>query len=235
MVEIIIRYLDEVDPDEKFRQYQAQFPVEEKKAESLRQQQDLQAVQKIITDIGNASDRACEQVLDHEDEISEADAEAQALLAALNEFRDYLKPQGVINTGKHFNMQLFIDASRLYQNYDMFAGDSPKNNLCWLKVIGYIQRFLPACYAQALAKGIYHIVEVGEELRRSFEFHYGGGSYFPLDSDLNFRLGYNYAHGTGKRLASLWALVGLQNYVEQKQQHCKELFNNPTINPKRSV
>ncbi|MDE3400920.1 hypothetical protein [Coxiella burnetii] len=47
IVEVIIHFLDEVDPNEKFRQYQAQFPVEEKRAESLREQTDLEALKKL--------------------------------------------------------------------------------------------------------------------------------------------------------------------------------------------
>ncbi len=103
----------------------------------------------------------------------------------------------MITTGKHFNAQLLVEAFRLFdQNYGAFGNfNSRQNNLFWCKVIGYIQRFLPACYAQAFAQGVYHIVEKGEELNRSFDFRFGRGSYFPLDSNSKFRLGYNYAIG----------------------------------------
>jgi hypothetical protein len=177
----------------------------EEKDEATRQEKDLQALQTIISAISKASNRTCELMLNHETEITADDKEAQKLLTALNAFRDYLAPKKdpqtneiiPIKTGKHFNMQVLIEAFRLYdENYDAFGGwDSHKNNLCWRKLIGYMQRFLPACYAQAFAQGIYYIVEDGEKLRRTFDFRLGGGSYFPLDGDPSFRLGYNYAAG----------------------------------------
>ena len=225
MAAMIAKYLDEYYPGEKQRQYQAQFPNEEKeeKAEAFKDTPDGKALNTIIAAIGNASDRACELVLNHEENIAGDDKEAQDLLAALNGFRNYLAPKKdpqtnktiPIKTGKHFNMQLLVEAFKLYdQNYDTrtFGGwDSHKNNLCWRKVIGFMQRLLPACTAQASSQGIYYIVEEKEKLRRSFDFRYGGGSYFPLDSDANFRLGYNFAAGWcgdwGRR-AERWAGVG---------------------------
>ncbi|WP_267256842.1 hypothetical protein [Coxiella endosymbiont of Ornithodoros maritimus] len=50
-------------------------------------------------------------------------------------------------TGEHFNIQLLTEAFKLYgRKYDIFGGfGSDKNNLCWRKFIGYLQRFLPAC------------------------------------------------------------------------------------------
>ncbi|ABS78548.2 hypothetical protein CBUD_A0050 (plasmid) [Coxiella burnetii Dugway 5J108-111] len=210
MVEVIVGFLDAVDPGEKYRQYQAQFPAEEEKAESLRQQEDLEALQTIVTAIGHASPRACAQVLDHEENISDNDDEAKTLLAALNVFRNDVKPKGVIKTGKQFNIQLLIQAFQFYdKNYETFGGfNSPKNNLCWCKIIGYLQRFVPACYAQAFAQGIYYIVEGGEGLRRSFNFRFSDGSYFPLDTVPNIRWGYNCAgaglgSGGGRRCGRL--------------------------------
>lgn len=201
MAVMIAKYLDEYFPGEKQRQHRAQFPNEEKeeKTEDFAHTADGKALHTIVNAIGKASDRACEQVLNHEREIAADDKEAQTLLTELNAFREYIKPKGVITTGKHFNMQLLIKAFALYDRKYVAFGhwDSHKNNLCWRKLIGYMQRFLPACYAQAFAQGIHYIVECGGKLRRSFEFRYGGGSYFPLDSDPNFRLGYNYAAARG--------------------------------------
>ncbi|OYK80330.1 hypothetical protein CbuD7D7780_05735 [Coxiella burnetii] len=252
MVEVIVGFLDAVDPDEKYRQYQAQFPTEEEKAESLRQQEDLEALQTIITTIGNASPRACAQVLDHEENISDNDEESKMLLAALNVFRSDVKPKGVIRTGKHFNMQLLIEVFKLYnKNYDtdtFGSFDSYKNNLYWRKVIGYLQRFVPACYAQAFAQGLYYIVENDEKFRRTFDFRYGGGEFYPLDPDSAFRLGYNYVALSGRGLAGwagdrAWARsvpcgyggLRLEHYVKQKQHRCKELCSTAaSISPKTS-
>jgi hypothetical protein len=125
-------------------------------------------------------------------------AGAPELLAALNAFRNYVTPKEVIKTGKHFNMPLLIEAFKLYdRNHDAFGNyNSHKNNLCWQKLIGYMQRFLPACYAQAFAQSIY-IDKEGEKLRRSFDFCFGGGRFFPIDEDPTCRLGYNCAARDG--------------------------------------
>lgn len=89
-------------------------------------------MQAIINAIGSANDRACQQVLNREENIAD-DNEAQTLLAVLNAFRDYIKPEGVITTGEHFNIQLLTETFKLYdRNYDIFGGfGSNKNNLCW--------------------------------------------------------------------------------------------------------
>ncbi|ABX77169.1 hypothetical protein AYM93_10565 (plasmid) [Coxiella burnetii] len=245
MVEVIVGFLDAVDPGEKYRQYQAQFPAEEEKAESLRQQEDLEALQTIVTAIGHASPRACAQVLDHEENISDNDDEAKTLLAALNVFRNDVKPKGVIKTGKQFNIQLLIQAFQFYdKNYETFGGfNSPKNNLCCCKIIGYLQRFVPACYAQAFAQGIYYIVEGGEGLRRSFNFVLVMALIFRLTPFLIFvgdiiALGRDWDRGAAVR--ALGAHAGrrwrpsrrfLENYVKQKQQQCKETCNNPATTP----
>jgi hypothetical protein len=134
-----------------------------------------------------------------------------AVLKAIFQFRNYLEPRGIISTGKQLNVGLLDEAFKLYdRKYKLFGNrwDSAKNMLFWQKVIGYIQRFLPACYAQAFAQGIYYIVQDGEELKRSLEFQHDKNIFFyPLDSLPRSRLGYDYvAGGTGGGLGA-WAAV----------------------------
>ena len=178
MLEMMVPYLDE---DEKHRQYEAQFPPEKEKAEQQCQKRDLAALQTVFKAIGASN--------------NDKDAEK-----ALVEFRNYLKPGGVIKTGKHFNAQLLLKAFELYdQHYEAFGNTwkSRKNQTAWRKVVGYIQRFLPACYAQAFCQGIYYIVKNREKLHRSLEFRYDKGIlFYPLDSDSSSRLGFDHAcHG----------------------------------------
>ncbi len=218
MAKMIAHYLDQLNPDEKLKQYQEQFPEGWEEAEALRHKQDLEALNTVVYAISDFdTDKHCEP--------------------ALQAFRDYLKgqTQEVITTGKHFNVQLLVKAFQLYdQNYGGFVS-SRQNNLFWCKVIGYIQRFLPACYAQAFAQGVYFIIEECKKLPRSFGFRYCGGSYFPLDSNSNFRMGYNCAvaargRGAGGLVGSGACQQGrtYQNYVKQKQQDCTSLCNSPT-------
>jgi hypothetical protein len=122
-----------------------------------------------------------------------------AVLKAIYQFRNYLEPRGVISIGKQFNVGLLEEAFKLYdREYELFGNrwDSAKNMLFWQKVIGYIQRFLPASYAQAFAQGIYYIVENGEKLKRSLEFRHDKNIFFfPLDSDPRSRLGFDWGRG----------------------------------------
>lgn len=214
MAKMIAKYLDEHYPGEKQKQYRAQFPneIKEEKAEDFSKTPDGKALNTIINAITNASVRACELVLNDEENIPADDKEAQELLTALNAFRAHVTPKDVIKTGKHFNMSLLIEAFKLYdQNHDAFGGwDSHKNNLCWQKLIGYMQRFLSACYAQAFSQGIYYIIEDGEKLRRSFDFRFSRGSYFPLDPNPNFRLGYHCAVAGGPAEPAGRPLVSLE-------------------------
>lgn len=118
------------------------------------------------------------------------------MLKALYQFRNHLEPKGVITFGKHFNHQLLADAAQCYDdNYVGFGShwDSPKNRLCWQKMFGYIERFVPACDAQVIAQGLYSVLEDGEKSNRSLKFRYGGGSFFPLGSDVHWEIGYSCA------------------------------------------
>jgi hypothetical protein len=71
----------------------------------------------------------------------------------------------------------------------------------WQKVIGYIQRYLPACYAQAFCQGLYDIVDEGKKLSRSLEHQYNKYNkrvkFYPLDLNPVFRLGVNYGACVG--------------------------------------
>lgn len=116
---------------------------------------------------------------------------------ALNEFRDYLRPKGTIRLGDHFNVELLIEAFKLYDDQKRFRdfgddNESPKNVLMWRQVIGYIQRYLPACYAQAFCHSLYD-VHRGEKLIRNTKFRFENVFYFPLDLSPVSRLGYQYA------------------------------------------
>jgi hypothetical protein len=119
---------------------------------------------------------------------------------ALLEFRRYLEPKEVIKNQKHFNRVMLIEAFDLYtKNYSAFGGfNSAKNNLFRLNVIGYIQRFLPAHFAQMFCQGFTSTEEDCLEINRSLIFSIesifdNDDIYFPLDTDPARRLGYEIA------------------------------------------
>jgi hypothetical protein len=211
-------------------QVDMQLPENDAAEQAEKNRQDLVALNTIV-----------EAIAAIPDDQPEDNWPGEACETALDTFRDYLEPKGVITTGSHFNVNMLVEAFRLYdENFDRFDNgndwDSPKNKLFWQKVIGYIQRFLPACYAQAFCQGIYYIVEGREKLNRSLEFRYDKGIFFfPLDADPRFRLGYDYTAGTlatrgtsRGRWAGAWQGGALlQNLCQAKTSSLRELMQRP--------
>lgn len=164
------------------------------------------------------------------------------LLKALYQFRNYLEPKEPHRQGKHFNYRLLIDAAKLYtQNYVEFGNNwnSPKNIFCWQKIIGYIERFVPACDAQQIAQGFKCVLNEEGEYIRTLQFrNSGGGNYFPLGSDANWSLGYNCAAPWHFSCGNpRWAqeadveVSDLEYYVKQKEEQLPLLIDvsRPTI------
>ena len=111
-----------------------------------------------------------------------------ALCNALNHFRHDFNTLSMQET--FFNPSHLMRALKIY--IEQFANWSwAKRDLFWRQVIGYTERFLPACFAQAFIQGIYSIVQEEQPLERSLMFKYDGGSYFPLvdSSGLGFDFG----------------------------------------------
>lgn len=217
------------------RQYDVQFTGESKDIEAKNAAADLEALNKVIQAIHKATPTDCQSLLD---EKENKESEVEGIAAELKRFRAYLdsKTEEVITSGKHFNARLLVEAFNQYNaNYAEFGdGDAPKNNLFWRQVIGYIQRYLPTCYAQAFCQGILYIVNDGESLTRSLHFRFSSAySFFPLSSEES-GLGYEYAATYGD-LGGAWkggwaALCGeptfFNSYVQQKQRE-GELMQHP--------
>ena len=106
----------------------------------------------------------------------------------LARFRKDFRP-GCIKEGKHFNVQFLVQALEIYFYFQNQWG-SEKTSLFWCQVIGYIQRSLPACYAQAYCTSILKLKQ--NELDRSFQLELSDEFYYPLDAKLSHRLGYDY-------------------------------------------
>lgn len=66
-------------------------------------------------------------------------------------------------------------------------------DLFWQQVIGYTQRFVPACYAQVFVQGLWCISQ--NPLEFKLKFKNNDGSYFPLDDSSG--LGFDFAIGVG--------------------------------------
>ena len=234
MAEMIKRYLLTLPDGAEImaEQYQAQFPTGWEAIEEVRATMDLLVLYKVLDAIRDAkptddSYKACEVACE----------------SALVEFRDYLESQakaGIIKTGKHFNVQLLAEAFMIYNdNYTDFGNgwNSPKNMLSWRKVCGFIQRYLPTCYAQALCQGLYY-VEEKEILKRSLEFNGGAVSFFPIPS-ASAGLGFDFAI-VGQGLSGVaWGLGGradedrcmfLAKLMSSKSSRVAKLMQHPVIN-----
>jgi hypothetical protein len=92
-----------------------------------------------------------------------------------------------------FNPTHLLKAFEMYNTEFNNLNNWDKRDLFWRQVIGFVQRYLPACMLQAFAQGIYGIVEENEKLRRSFDFSYSGSSILPLEAE--DRLGFDCAGG----------------------------------------
>lgn len=111
-----------------------------------------------------------------------------AICKDLNQFRTDFKALAMQET--FFNPSHLIRALKVY-NEQFNNWSTAKRDLFWNQVIGYTERFLPACLAQLFVQGFDPIVKDQELLERSLKFKCNRGSFFPLfdSSDLGFDFG----------------------------------------------
>ncbi len=223
MIEFYLRKLPEGELEIKQQQVQ-QFPLGYEKEEKAQHESDIAALKKVAEAVA-----VSQVMISHDTNKTIPDATCEK---ALEDFRKYLVPKGVIKTGKHFNANLLVEAFKLYEEkYEAFGctWNSPRNMLFWQKIIGYIQRYLPACYAQAFSQGLHFVVNRNEKLGHSFKDRFDNVFFFPLDARPEFRLGYDYAAGSrfkwGGRACSR-AVRAFKTFVEQKLHHYDFLCND---------
>ena len=160
--------------------------------------------------------------------------------SALNKFRAAFTD--LSHSEKIFNPHYLLAAFEAYlDKFDWSNRDwnNPywnKLDLFWRQVIGFVQRFLPATYAQAFAHSLYDIVEDKHSRPRSFNFKYDSDfPFYPL-TDSFTGLGFSRAAAPGGLLeASLngvsasGAQVFFKTYVEQKQQAFRTYYATSAI------
>ncbi len=236
MKEMIERYVikhlgQETGVAELERQRKMLFPDDFEEYVKQKRAKDLAAVTEIFDTIGLASS------LDEDGLLEECGK-------ALKKFKTHLEPKGIITTttqGCHFDPQILVEAYGLYDaNHINFGDDwnSPKNLFAWQKVIGLIQRYLTACDAMVLCQGPYYLVQNGEKFGRTLNFRFGGGVYFPLDTDPTWSFGKNacalawgaWPQRARHARAGRWSRSAFwKSYVEQKHRRCESLCNIQTI------
>lgn len=110
-------------------------------------------------------------------------ANETAIFDVLNRFREEFT--AISQKEKLYNAGHLLHAYSVYDNqYSVWRKN--QRDLFWRQVIGYVQRYLPARYAQAFCQGVNF-----NQATRSFDFRVGGGSAFPLSEDSG--LGFDFA------------------------------------------
>jgi hypothetical protein len=111
--------------------------------------------------------------------------------AAVSAFRETVKP-GLVKTINHFNIQTLINAVRVYRTcHDNWNHN--QRSLYWRQIIGYLQRLVPACYAQDLCQGLHNVVSRQASPERSLKLFFHHLNYYPLATNPGERMGYDFA------------------------------------------
>lgn len=218
---------DEIKASEEIqKQQEQQFPASYAKEAKEKHANDLKALNKVVAAIEKAN-----VIFKDGKDYNACKGEVELVMdedckAALEEFKEYLRPKNTLTRGFHFNNNLLLEALKSYSDekrYSAFGGNklspSPKNLLMCRQVLGGIQRYLTCCYAQALCKPLYDIVIKQEKLPRNST---APGFFYPLSNNLPHRLGYDYVAIAGERLLGVITSPILEGERRQLERLCEE-------------
>lgn len=166
--------------EEKIRQFKALFP------EGLPQQEpyDFNTLVQVISASPDVEIKAALEKTQNDTKL------CQALTTFRSDFT------AVAMKEIFFNPLHLIEAFNIYNaQFDRWSWN--QRDLFWRQVIGYTQRFLPACDAQAFCQGLDYIVEENGPRARALNFRFGSGSFFPLSESSG--LGFDWAAAVAAR------------------------------------
>ena len=110
------------------------------------------------------------------------------LIAAIAEWKEYLEPKGITESGKHWNARLKYVALQI--GWDEWYNNSWRNDLFYDVGVGSIDTHASTVYAMAEAQGLHYQQDENEPFKRSLKYRYGNGrSYYPLDRSPGSHLG----------------------------------------------
>lgn len=229
-----------LSPEEFAIQLAEIFP-EGIEAHEANQQRNVFDFNPIYTAIKDTYHRDLYPALQHTDNDS-------PLYHALNEFRCQFTE--ISHREKIFNPQHLLRIVEMYVvHFSQCERDlDDRRDLFWRQIVGYVQRFMPACYAQACAQGLADFVKMNHDsaswrpkpFDRTVKLKYSPLPYFPLDVDPRTRLGFDFAFSLSAGQAiyversgngSVFSFAGLKNFVEQKQQAFRTLYARVQSHP----
>lgn len=123
-----------------------------------------------------------------------------------------------------FNPKHILKSFEAYDNqFDVW--DQNKRDLFWRQVIGYLQRYMSAKFAQDYAQGLYQLVEGNKPAKRSFNYNHGGGAIFPITFDTSTGLGFEHACSfLGSKSKREW--FKLQNWMNNTSAYADYIEKN---------
>jgi len=176
------------------------------------------------------------------DAASEIDLEAAlnkeqnntAICRALNTFRQSFTERSMQDSP--FSPQHLVTAFGAYhikKKYDHWTWN--RQDLFWCQVIGFAERFVPACYAQAFSQGLPEIVDKGQTLTRDLQSsYYPRRSFFPLASSSFSGLGFDFAldgGGAALRNTPQFLLDYFKKLCHAKIRSLESLLNARRVRP----
>ncbi|WP_133130427.1 F-box protein [Legionella yabuuchiae] len=212
--------------EEKARQFKELFPEDLPKQKSYN----FNTLVQVISNSSDADIMAALRKENNDTSICEALKDFRTDFAALAMKETLFNPLHLITTLKIYDEQ-----------FTPWSWN--QRNLFCNQVIGYIQRFLPACHAQALCQGLYSIVIDKNPLRRSLNLQCDAGVYFPLTDLAGLGFDFGVYSGTGARMQHQHVAATrvesklLRGYITQIQQNYLALSNacDRLDNPSRAV
>ena len=135
----------------------------------------------LIYIISNSSDADLQTLLDNPLDTT------TMLGQVINAYRQEFKKLAMEK--KIFNPEHLVTAFNIYtQQFRSWL--AKQHYIFWSQVIGYMQRFLPTCYAQAFCQGLYKVATRKESLKRSLKITSTSKAYYPLENAAG--LGYDF-------------------------------------------
>lgn len=234
MLEMMFTYLDKDSRDKAIRDINEKFP-EEKEYKTIYSDAGFQSFINVL--MGTEQSEKPEPEPYNFRPIIIAIAANENVEAILAQFRNDFKP-GVIEKGKHFNMRILLAA---YKAYFQLSQESQRA-LFFREVIGYLQRLLPACYAQAFCQGLGFVAVEQRSFCRRLKLD-DGSFFYPGIETPELKLDGVYSYGYASyptRNRKAWyaveqlsnALDALENIYRAKTLALRDLRENPHHRPK---